>query len=362
MYRQAGFRQKERSFGMVEQPGTGVKRQHSVGLLVLSLLTFLSTVPAFAREQWQMQHPQGPAPTGPIDPGSLMNAIYDPTKNTAPSSFAPGLVAAPNASVPGLATPQNGSNARSNSRMPAPDIIQQIIATRLPAGTVLTGILADDLSSNKSLPQDLFSIVLPDGYFANGVEVIPPNARIVGTVVSVSPSKSMRGVGTPGNLQVGLTTLIFPDGRSCKFSGFIDRNPAHDLLTPPPVRTSSMNFADYKRDVSSFFGSFTSGLGAMRRITDRGPDFSLKAGTMVPVKLSAGLDISRMTAPTVASPLNGAGGNLPPATPGNVNNGGVMSSGLVNPFAAGAANRPPGSTGEHDAIPSILPVDLPDPF
>ena len=88
-----------------------------------------------------------------------------------------------------------------------------------------------------------------------------------------------------------------------KFTGFIDRNPHHDLLEPPKVRTSSMNWGDYKRDVSSFFGSFGSGLGVVRKARDRGPDFTIKAGTLVPVKLSSGLDISRMTAPTVASPV-----------------------------------------------------------
>lgn len=324
---------------------------------VLSLVICLTasqagffTQPLLAREQWQMQHPSGPAPTGPITAGSYSNSIIDPNKpqinqgvpglsgsSNGPSSFAPGLVAAPNMQ-------------RGNNRMPPPELIQQIIATRLPAGTVLTGVMADDLSSKKSLPQDLFSIVLTDGYFRNGVEVIPPNSRIVGTVVAVAPAKTLRGVGTPGNLQVGLTTLIFPDGRSCKFSGFIDRNPHHDLLEPPKVRTSSMNWGDYKRDVSSFFGSFGSGLGVVRKARDRGPDFALKAGTLVPIKLSSGLDISRMTAPTVANPV------VPAAASSQ-----IPAPALTDPFASGLNTGQPIVKSNNGGAP-VLPVDLPDPF
>lgn len=386
-------------------------------LLVTSLVTLEFVVSSgaalFAKEQWEMQHPSGPAPSGIIDPGSMVNSIYDPTppsnSKSGASSFAPGLVAPINvpgmgqnqasqsASVPGLALPgqggalglPSGGAASARANMAVPDVLKQILSTRIAAGTVLTGILADDLSSSKSLPQDLFSIVLPDGYFANGVEVIPPNSRIVGTVVSVAPARTLRGVSTPGNLQVGLTTLVFPDGRSCKFAGYIDRNPAHDLAQPPQLRSSSMNFSDYKRDLSSFMNSVTAGIGIRPTFRYRGPEFNLKAGTMVPVRLNSTVDVSRMTAPTIVnsaaasssggssgSPSGTAGATAGNSEPRNSNYGIAKDAAIVggpgfNGMPIIQAPIPPGQVGSNNnlnnvpnngLLPAVVPLELPDPF
>jgi hypothetical protein len=127
----------------------------------------------------------------------------------------------------------------------------------------------------------------------------------------------------PGQLEVALTTLVFPDGRSIKVNAFMDRNPAHDLLNAPKVRTNSFDFGDYKRGVSSMLGSFTSGIGAVQRIRNRGPEFSLKAGTLVPVRLNSTIDLTLMSPPTVATGAPAAGspattsgiGNLSPLNP-----------------------------------------------
>ena len=46
---------------------------------VLSLVLCLAYIgPAQAREQWQMQHPAGPAPTGPVSSGSLCQQHHRP--------------------------------------------------------------------------------------------------------------------------------------------------------------------------------------------------------------------------------------------------------------------------------------------
>lgn len=383
--------------GLACQVSPGSKGCLSFRLLSFLLVTSLCSLELvvssdsalLAKEQWEMQHPSGPAPSGIIDPGSMMNSIYDPTppinSKSGASSFAPGLVAPLNvpgmgqgagqnqsSAVPGLALPGQGGafglpgqggGAAARAGMAVPDVLKQILSTRIAAGTVLTGVLADDLSSSKSLPQDLFSIVLPDGYFANGVEVIPPNSRIVGTVVSVAPARTMRGVSTPGNLQVGLTTLVFPDGRSCKFSGYLDRNPAHDLAQPPQLRSSSMNFSDYKRDLSSFMNSVTAGIGIRPTFRYRGPEFNLKAGTMVPVRLNATVDVSRMTAPTVVnsaaangSPANGTAGATAGSSDYGIARGPIISAPI-----------PPGQVGSNNALnngslPALVPLELPDPF
>jgi len=338
-------------------------KQHKACLnLAIVALSFCACPAAQSREQWQMQHPDGPAPTGPVTTSSYgSSAIVDPNKPGAPSSFAPGLVAAPGANfgngtpsmaAPGLSLPGTTNQRNSNGRMPPPEIIQQIISSRLPVGTVLTGVVADDLSTKSSRANDLFSVVLADGYYRNGVEVIPVNSRIIGTVVGVTSPHMTRGVGAPGQLEVALTTLVFPDGRSIKVNAFMDRNPAHDLLNAPKVRTNSFDFGDYKRGVSSMLGSFTSGIGAVQRIRNRGPEFSLKAGTLVPVRLNSTIDLTLMSPPTVATGAPAAGS---PATTSGIGN--------LSPL-----NPPQGTFGMPGGVSSlpgsgpILPVDLPDPF
>lgn len=337
------------------------------------VLTGIALPPAVAREQWQMQHPEGPPPTGPVGKG------WVPAAPAAPGSV-PGLVGsgqsstgmAPGLMAPGLTNTGMGSPAGSDAGVPAyggkrqiPDeIIQQMLVSRIGAGSMLTGVLGDDISSKNSHAGDLFSVVLRDGHSQNGHELIPRGARIIGKVVMAAPAAGQR-TAMPGNVEIGLTTLVFPDGRSIAFTGFIERNPAHTMKKPPTSRGPGMSMSDYTSSVTSMFGSFTSGIGAMRARTNRGKDLLLQEGEVVPVRVTRTIDLTKMSPPTA-----------PPSQP------------LSNPFDASARvdasaqsqnfngnNLPPSLSGAGAGMPPqnmypapsnsqipILPKELPDPF
>jgi len=311
-----------------------------------------------------MQHPAGPPPTGPVTSGFLQQPGNNPFAGLNSSggkngplpgmSPPPGMAAPVTAgmgSVPGLGMPNYPVGGGTNS------IIQQILSTRIPTGTVLTGKLKDDLSSHKSEVGDLFSIVLEDGFFLNGIEVIPRNARIVGTVVNVKPANNANGMGMPGTMSIGLTTLVFPDGRSMPFGGNLDHNPAAIQKQPPKVMGSGFGIKSYGQQVTSMFQSFSSGIGSVAGSRNRGPEFSIKAGTMVPVRVNRTLDLTKMVAPTVP-PATTAFGPSGPAAVGGPAVGAPAGSGpaAVAPPPT-ALQFPPTQSGQ-----PILPRELPEPF
>lgn len=336
-----------------------------------SLLTGIALLEAGAREQWQMQHPEGPPPTGPVGkgwvpaapsaPGSVPGLVGSGQSSNAMSSsgMAPGLLA-PGLTGTGMGNPGSdaGVPAYAGKRQIPDEIIQQMLVSRIGAGSMLTGVLGDDISSKNSHAGDLFSVVLRDGHSQNGHELIPRGARIIGKVVMAAPAAGQR-TAMPGNVEIGLTTLVFPDGRSTAFTGFIERNPAHTSKKPPVTRGPGISLSDYKSSVGSMFGSFTSGIGAVRARTNRGKDILLHEGEVVPVRVTRTIDLTKMSPPTAppSQPLsnpfdasaqsqNSNGNNLPP-----------------NLSGAGAGMPPQNMypTPNNSQIP-ILPKELPDPF
>ncbi len=319
--------------------------------------TSLTATTVNAREQWQMQHPEGAPPTGPVGkgyvppaPGSVPGLVG--SGQEAGSGMAPGLVA------PGLASPNMGGSdaglpAYGGKRQIPDEVIQQMLVSRIGAGSMLTGVLGDDISSKNSHAGDLFSVVLTDGHSQNGHELIPRGARIIGKVVMAAPAAGQR-TGMSGNVEVGLTTLVFPDGRSTPFTGFIERNPAHTMKKPPTSRGPGMNMSDYTKSVGSMFGSFTSGIGAVRARTNRGKDLLLHEGDVVPVRVTRTIDLTKMSPPTappsqpLANPFASSNNNVPGNIPANLP-GAAMAPPLYTPNSMN--NQAP-----------ILPKELPDPF
>jgi len=306
-----------------------------------------------------MQNPAGPAPTGPFGTGFLQTPANTPfaTLNSSggQNGALPGMGLG-TAAVPGMGggPPSFPIGQGSNN------IIQQILSTRIPTGTVLTGTLHDDLSSHKSQVGDLFSIILDDGFFLNGIEVIPRRARIIGTVVSVTGSSARGGMGMPGNVSIGLTTLVFPDGRSMPFGGVLDHNPAAIQKQPPKVVNSGFGLGSYGQQLGSMFGSFGN-VGYMRALRNRGPEFDIKAGTLVPVRVNRTLDLTKMVAPLVppgGTPGGPMGSDLSQAMPGSMPPGTVGSGTPGGLTADPTALRIPTTQGGQP----LLPRELPEPF
>jgi hypothetical protein len=300
-------------------------------LFLLCLLLCGVQLSASAREQSQMQHPDGPPPTGPLGSGFFQNN-------------APG--GASNGGIPGLM--QQAAMGNRNSLMTNPlarnEMVQQILSTRIPVGTVLTGVLTEDISSKKSVPGDLFYIVLPDGFYLSGREVVPRQSIVVGKIVGVVAAAMHKRGGQPGHVELGLTTLQFPDGRSCNFTGNIERNPAHDMKTAPTVRNAAMNIGDYGKQLTSMVGSFGSGFGFVNARRNRGRDLLLEKGEMVPIRVTRSIDLTQMSPPTITSP---------PAAMG-------APSAMQSPPAL--TTPPPAPPVVPTANPAFLPKELPDPF
>ncbi|MBZ0187347.1 MAG: hypothetical protein K8F91_13965 [Candidatus Obscuribacterales bacterium] len=293
--------------------------------LVLSLsLTGLSAIDADARDQWQIDRPD-PSPTSLDDflksqgGNSNNNAaagMGGHPGNAPDQSFSNFLQAKPG--MPGM-VPSTGEVGT--------DFWKSFSAGRLQMGTVLTGIIDSDLKSNKSERGDVFSILLEHGYVNNGQVVIPPGSRILGTVVEAHSSKEQR-IGMPGKVTIGLQTLVFPDGRSIPFQGFIDHNPAHDQLSEPKLKMSGFGLSDYGQSLKGMVGSFGSGIGWVQNRRLRGKEFEIEAGQMVAVRVNRTIDLSTMggsggaqAAPGLSA--SGAGGigqppNAAPLVPGLV--------------------------------------------
>lgn len=184
--------------------------------------------------------------------------------------------------------------------------------TRVPIGTLLSGVLEDDLSSGKNKRGDVFSIRLEDGYFRNGVEVVPRHSRIVGAVINVVPSRNT-GMGHPGNLQVNLQTIVFPDGSNTPIAGFLVHNPNMDETQNPRKANAAQAASYYPKATMSSLGmvgrTLTGRLIGMKpapRI--KGSEFKLQKGEILAVRLNRSLDLTRMSPP----PTGFAPSTLPP--------------------------------------------------
>ena len=205
------------------------------------------------------------------------------------------------------ATPGTLSPAQSGSL--GANIWNSIGNSRVPTGTLLSGILEDDLSSGKNLRGDVFSIRLEDGYFKNGVEVLPRHSRILGAITNVIPSR-LTGHGHPGNLQVTLQTIVFPDGRNTPLYGFIVHNPNMDETQNPRKQSAAQAASYYPKAAAnslSMVGRTISGrlIGFKPGYRQRGADFKLEKGEILAVRLNRPLDLTHMSpAPTGFAPSN----------------------------------------------------------
>lgn len=233
-------------------------------LLLIAVLG-ISQPSTFAREQWQIQRPD-PPPTGW-------------NHNTPPGGINPG------ASVP------SAGMFHPNSQF-----MQRIAASRIPIGAVLTGMIDTELSSKKSQTGDIFAVVLDHGYQKNGVQIVPPGSKIVGTVTKATPSAAFRN-GMPGQLTIGLQTLVFPDGSTCKFTGFIDQNPAFEMGKEPKTQYSGFNLGSYGQQLKGMVGSFAGGIGWVHQARMRGKELKIEQGKVVAVKVNQTINLETMTPP-----------------------------------------------------------------
>lgn len=224
---------------------------------------------------------------------------------------------------------------------------------RIPAGTVLSGILEQDLSSAKSKPGDTFDIRLQDGVSINGNMLIPPQSKIVGVVKSVAPAAMMRH-GHPGRLDVSLQSLVLIDGRHVPFVGFIDHNPNHLPREQPKRKMPGQSFSDYGNTLNAFAGQWFAGVGSVMKKRHQGLDFQLDKGEIVPVRLNRSLELPQDGAPqTARSGYHGVPINAPP--------GGWPFTGQPQGTPIGNANQPyghgiPGLAGPDPDAPMVPPA------
>ncbi len=301
-----------------------------------------------------------------------------------PVVVAQGLVAQPSAdssampytpSVPGLA-PGFTLPTMSSYNLPIPAGMRPIPAftpnmfkgaseTRLNAGTVLTGILEDDLSSAKNNVGDVFSIRLENGFSQNGVVIIPPQSKVLGAVISVKSARIQK-FGAPGAMDVSLQTLVFPDGRSTRMYGFVEHNPALDMKHKNGTGSAmSGPISTVKASALSIFSGLNSKTGLPINMPNMrlGLDFTLSKGELLPVRLNRSCDLTNMmpspmmpgTAMAPAS-LPGYSSGMPPTAPPMVG-----QSATADLLPGLAPNQDPNSVFSAPVKP-MPQSDLPDPF
>lgn len=298
--------------------------------------------PALSRSQWEIQHPTLPPAAQPDSPGQMPGELH---KSYPPQFQKPGMV-----------------RNFWQGQMPG-------FSNRLQPGIMLTGVLEDEISSGKSKVGDLFALNLEDGFVQNGMQVIPKGSKIVGAITHVVPAKKQR-VGHPGSLQVSMQSVVFPDGSHIPFAGFIAINPNHGVKEAPRKRNLGFDVRDTGHHIAGMMGSFTNGVGFIHARQQRGNDFYLDKGELVPVRLNKTLVIpeylvrpvetAQMSQQGQPASLPGLSPNLPALPPPSV-------PGLSDP--APATSAVPGLLPDADpfAVPLTNPAakslgDLPEPF
>lgn len=291
----------------------------SIGRLLLAALVLASmSSPASARDQWSTNHG---ANNPPVDP-----------------RWAPG-----------------GAFSGYVQKVTGNDFWKGQLANTIPAGTVFTAILEDDLSSSKNKQGDTFALTLDDGFVMNGNVLVPPKSKILGTVTSATPAKMQRKMGVPGNLEISLQTLILPDGSHYAFAGFIDGNPNAKAKRPAKVRHAGVAISDFGESVAGMAMSFVSGPGFMMKKINRGLDFKLDAGDALPIRLTRGLELNPQPHPQsqlAATPYAAVQQASPVA--GINPHGPVQVPGFVPMGTNGAPNMVPTYSGNQ--MPPLAPV------
>jgi hypothetical protein len=215
----------------------------------------------------------------------------------------------------------------SQGKTSDPNFWQHMMENRVPAGTVLSAILENDLSSGKNKAGDVFVLTLQDGFTLNGKVLIPPFSKIIGCVNSAAAAKSLRN-GQPGRLQISLQSLAFPDGRHQQIFANIDGNPNHGAKKPPKVKNLGQDIMAYGNQLTAMGRSFISGPGFMMAKMNRGQDFRVDKGEVLAIRLTQDLEMAPEQR-LIAQPAwaQGAGAAGVPVSPGTH----VTTPGLLDP-------------------------------
>ncbi len=240
------------------------------------------------------------------------------------------------------------------------EMVRQMAATRIQAGTVLNGVLDDEISSKKSKVGDIFSVSLPEGLQKEGQEILPKMTKIVGTVTSVISAKMQR-TAAPGNVGISLQTLVLPDGRHTQFYGFLDHNPllnAQRSTFYNPASTATK----YGRSITAgLTRQLTRSVGIRNASRPTGPDLVLEKGEPIVLRVNRSLDLNSLQAPAAQGFVPG----MPPvyappssqgAVPGLVGPNAMMAPGpgMVGPNAMMAPGVVPGMASPQ-AVPGMMP-------
>jgi hypothetical protein len=237
----------------------------------------------------------------------------------------PGMASQNAVNLPPSVSPALPSAPASGPNVGSMDFWKSFAANRIAPGTVFTGKLEDEVSSKHAKQGDIFAIVLEEGFSNQGNQVIPPGSKIIGTITGATPAKQLH-FGMPGNVQVALQSITFPDGRTGPISGFIEHNPNHMIKDDANKSTNdkSMPLGDYTNSAKAMGYSLVRSMtriGGVRYSPQAhakaGNDFEIKKGEVLAVKLNRPLDLAALTYPTgspsaVAPAPNAVPGSMAP--------------------------------------------------
>ncbi len=231
-------------------------------------------------------------------------------------------------------------------------ISSNINKNKIDEGTVITGVLQEDISSKKSKAGDIFSIMLPENYIVDDKILIPQYSKFVGSVVSASPAHKARA-GNAGTLQVSVQTLVSPDGISIPVNAFIEENPNQAAKTDLK-KSRGIPVGEWGKSaaysIMSYGGSFGSRSGIpflYNGQTKGNKDFAMSQGELLPLKLTQPLDVTPLLSAKKQIDTN----NTATSSPASINQNNTLTS---------PANAPTGAS--NNMMPDTTNPAGPEPF
>lgn len=129
-------------------------------------------------------------PTAAADPASRAPKS-PPTAGTRPKPASPSVGNSP---APASHAAEPASEHKEPSPPPAPRVkVPEFRDVTIPAGTTLSATLATALASDTSKVEDTVRATLKSPVSAEGFELLPPGATIVGHVTKAEPSAKVKG-------------------------------------------------------------------------------------------------------------------------------------------------------------------------
>jgi Bacterial conjugation TrbI-like protein len=193
----------------------------------------------------------------------------------------------------------------------------------IPAGTTLHCRLTQTLSTQLNFQGDPFTATVSEPYLVNGKEVIPAGSTLEGRISELQRPGRLKGVG---EMQLAVTRLSFPDGRSFTLNATLLStygaegarvNSEEGVVRGPSSRIKDLEEVGTGMGGGGFLGTLIGGFhgaviggaiggaaGLIDTLRRRGKDLTLPTGTQLNYQLTRPLVVDTVNAQAPAPSPN----------------------------------------------------------